>query len=403
MLFTLHSIIIFWKHQPFFVVKDDHSSSKPSSKHTDSNKRAQFSWEFESIVPFDVLMQTPTLAFPLYQRATISCHAAIPPLLHTCSESRSYLIRYGYQLAFPSTAQGPQTWFHFEQDTLLLDDDFERPEEKKIARIPYTPHHFRPQDISRVQRLALAVPTHSSPIFLGHKLNPELKELTLVEWGSSESEQALRQSIVDPAMLRPAPTISQNYYKGEHLCMLPVEETDSLWTTLELEVFGVREHWFYTNPEDAKLLKKHKLDNGFHSHFMKDKLVMLREEYEQQKADIEYSNKDYYNYPWLPLQKHEEYPPWSIHQIRFAHICTPSTAERIRENRSRFMEQFTKLAADAAQEEDGYDLTWTKQHRLPHPFVLQRYSNWPGVDESQHSIELEWWFRRGLPVIGSSI
>lgn len=258
-----------------------------------SNKRAQFSWEFESIVPFDVLMQTPTLAFPLYQRATISCHAAIPPLLHTCSESRSYLIRYGYQLAFPSTAQGPQTWFHFEQDTLLLDDDFERLEEKEITRISYTLHHFRPQDISRVQRLALAVSTHSSPICLGHKLNPELKELTLVEWASSESEQALRQSIVDPAMLRPAPTISQIYYKGEHLCMLPVEETDALWTTLELEVFGVREHWFYTNPEDAKLLKKHKLDNGFHSHFMKDKLVMLREEYEQQKADIEYSNKEY--------------------------------------------------------------------------------------------------------------
>ncbi|UKZ68245.1 uncharacterized protein TrAtP1_009281 [Trichoderma atroviride] len=74
-----------------------------------SNKRAQFSWEFESIVPFEVLMQIPTLAFHLYRRETISCQAAIPPLLHTCSESRSFLIRYGYQLAFPSTAPGPQT------------------------------------------------------------------------------------------------------------------------------------------------------------------------------------------------------------------------------------------------------------------------------------------------------
>lgn len=275
--------------------------------------------------------------------------------------------------------------------------------EKEIAKIPHTLHHFRPQDISRVQRLALAILTHSSRIFLGHKLYPDLKELILVEWGPGESEQALCQSIVDPALLRPAPTISQIYYKGEHLCMLPIEETDALWTTLELDVFRVREHWLHDNPEDATLLKKHKLANGFHSHFMKDRLGQVREEYEQQKEAIEYNNKEYCKSPRRFPQKTEEYPPWSIHQIRFAHICTPYTAERIMENRLRFMEQFTKLAAEAAQREDGHDLSWTKQHRLPHPFVLQRHSNWPKVDESQHSIELEWWIKRGLPAIGGSI
>lgn len=192
--------------------------------------------------------------------------------------------------------------------------------EKEIAKIPHTLHHFRPQDISRVQRLALAILTHSSRIFLGHKLNPDLKELILVEWGPGESEQALCQSIVDPALLRPAPTISQIYYKGEHFCMLPIEETDALWTTLELDVFRVREHWLHDNPEDATLLKKHKLANGFHSHFMKDRLGQVREEYEQQKEAIEYNNKEYCKSPRRFPQKTEEYPPWSIHQIRiFAH------------------------------------------------------------------------------------
>ncbi|KAM0512114.1 hypothetical protein ACHAPE_009162 [Trichoderma viride] len=169
--------------------------------------------------------------------------------------------------------------------------------------------------------------THSSRMFLGHKLNPDLKELILVGWGSSESEQALRQSIVDPTWLRPAPTVSQTYYKGEHLCMLPIDETDALWTTLELDVFRVREHWFYGNPEDANLLKKHKLANGFDSDFIKDRLVQIREEYEQQKKAIEYNNEEYFKHPGRFSQKVEEYPPWSIHRIRFAHICTPYTAE----------------------------------------------------------------------------
>lgn len=377
-----------------------------------SNKRAPFSWEFESIVPFDILMQIPTLALPLYRRATVSCQAAIPPLLHTCAESRSFLLRYGYQLAFPSTAQGPQTWFHFEQDTLLLDDDFDYTyadpyewrewRESEIARIPHTFHHFRPQDMSRVRRLAVAVPTHSSRLFLGHKLNPRLKELILVEWDPSESEQALRQSIVDPTLLRPAPIISQTYHKGEHFCMLPIEEADALWTTLELVVFGAWDYSYNENPEGAKILKKHKLANGFHSHFMRERLVQVREEYEQQKEAIEYNNEEYFKLPGRFSQKVEEYPLWSIHQIRFAHVCTPSTAERIKENRSKFMKLFTKLAADAAQEGDGHNLSWTRQHRLPHPFVFQRHSNWPEVDESQHSIELEWWIKRGLPAIGSS-
>ncbi|KAK1238116.1 hypothetical protein MKX08_002695 [Trichoderma sp. CBMAI-0020] len=376
-----------------------------------SSKPAQFSWEFESIVPFDMVMQIPTLAFPLYRRATISSQAAIPPLLHACFESRSFLIRSGYRLAFPSSAQGPQTWFHFEQDTLLLDDDFDGPDadpdnvtEEEIARIPHTFRHFRPRDISRIRRLALATPTHpGSRILLGHKLNPGLKELILVEWGPSESKQALRQSIVDPTLLRPAPAISQTNGKEEHFCMLPVEETDALWTTLELNVFGVREHWGYEGPQDANLLKHHKLANGFDGHFMKDILCQLREEYEQRKEIIEYNNREFGESPQRFRQKADEYPPWSIHQMRFAHICTPYTAERIKENRWTFMEQFAKLAADAAQGKGGHGVSWTKQHRLPHPFVLQRRRNWPEVDELQHSMELEWWMKNGLPAIGSSV
>ncbi|KAL6693047.1 hypothetical protein J3F84DRAFT_396524 [Trichoderma pleuroticola] len=375
-----------------------------------SNKKAGFSWEFESMMPFDTLMKYPTLAFPLYRRVTISCQAAIPPLLHTCSESRSLLISYGYQLAFPSTAQDPRVWFHFGQDILLLDDDFDcsdadpyGPKETEIDKIPHTFHQFRPRDVSQLQRLALTKYTHYSRMFLGHKLCPKLKELMLVEWDPEESEQALRQSVVDPALIRPVPNIPQAYHNGEQLCILPVEEVDALWTTLELDVFGVVEDWHPATKENAWDLKQHKLANGFHSQFVKYKQRQMKEEYVQRRQSIEYYNKEFYKpYQKFPA-KEEEYPPWNIHQLSFAHVCTRHTAKRIMETRSTFMEQFVKLRAELRETNDGFDLPWAKQHRLPPPFVLQMYSNWPAVAESLHSTELEWWMNHGLPIFDNSL
>ncbi|PKK52449.1 hypothetical protein CI102_4006 [Trichoderma harzianum] len=377
-----------------------------------NNKKAGFSWEFESMMPFDTLMHYPRLAFPMYRKTIISCQAAIPPLLHTCSESRSLLISYGYELAFPSTAQDPQVWFNFGRDILLLDDDFDceiadpytyGPQETEIERIPHTFHHFRPRDVDRLQRLALTNHTHYSRMFLGHKLCPKLKELILVEWDAEESEQALRQSVVDPALLRPVPNIQQAYHKGEQLCILPVEEVDALWTTLELGVFGAVEDWHPAIREDAWDLKQHKRDNGFHIPFIKEKLRQMKEEYVQRRKSIEYYNKEFYKpYQKFPA-KEEEYPPWSIHQLSFAHICTPHTATRIMATRLTFMEQFTKLRAEALHANDEFELPWIKQHRLPPPFVLQKYSNWPAVNESRHSTELEWWIKNGLPIFDNSL
>ncbi|KAL6802769.1 hypothetical protein GGI42DRAFT_32126 [Trichoderma sp. SZMC 28013] len=375
-----------------------------------SNKKLGFSWEFESLIPFDTLMSYPTLAFPMYRRATITCQAAIPPLLHTCSESRSLLISYGYQLAFPSTAQNPRTWFNFGRDTLLLDDDFDcsdvdlyGPKETEIERIPNTFHQFRPRDVDRLQRLALAKSTHYSRMFLGHKLCPKLKELILVEWDASDSEQALRQSVVDPALLRQAPNTSQAYHKGEQLCILPVEEVDALWTALELDVFGVVEDWHPSTKENAWDLKQHKLAHGFDSRFIQDKLRQMREEYVQRRQSIEYYNKEFYKPHQKFPAKEEEYPPWSIHQLSFAHVCTPHTAKIIMQSRSTFMEQFTKLRAEAIHAKDEFDLPWIKQRRIPPPFVLQKFSNWPAVAESLHSRELEWWIKKGLPIFDNSL
>ncbi|RFU77181.1 hypothetical protein TARUN_5053 [Trichoderma arundinaceum] len=374
-----------------------------------SNKKARFSWEFENTLPLDIFMTIPTLAFVLYRRATLSSKAAIPPLLHTCRESRSLLVSYGYQLAFPSTSEEPLIWFNFMQDTLLLDHGLECSEQDpymsvptEYHRIPYSFHPFRPQDTSRVQRLALKSSVQANRLFLGHRIFQELEELILVEWDARESEQALRQSIVDPAFLRLAPDTTRTNHKGESLCVLPVEEADALWTTFLLDVFRTDEdftEYLDVDWEDNLAdLRQHKLENGFFSNFLDHRVRQKKEDYEREKGRIENWNKQQIR-EFAPLL--DEFPPWNIRRVRYMHACAPHIADRIIENRSVFMEQFARLRTEVTHTENENEDTWIKQRSLPHPFVLQRYNNWPGVDEAFHSLELQWWIKNGLPVVPS--
>lgn len=258
-----------------------------------SNKKAQFSWEFENTLPFDILMSVPTLAFALYRNATIFSQAAIPSLLHTCRESRYSLISYGYQLAFSSTAQGPLTWFNFTQDTLLLDESAAIDE--FTYRILYPLHQLRPCDIARIRRLALTYTTHTTHLFLAQKLCQQLKELILVEWDFPWSDETLCQPIIDPISLHLVPTIPQIYYKGEELYMLPVDEIDNgLWAPLEDEVFGVEESRYPGILECVRCLKQDRIENRFINLFYNYKVRQSEKDERKDKArNIKKYNKRY--------------------------------------------------------------------------------------------------------------
>ncbi|KAF5011763.1 hypothetical protein FDECE_2130 [Fusarium decemcellulare] len=103
------------------------------------------------------LSERPGLAWHLCRRTKLRSNTPIPPLLHTCRESRSVLIQYGYSIAFSTRTAEPQTWFHFERDILYvdyqpLDDSLGI---RDIIDIPYSLAQFMPQDLQRVRRLAL--------------------------------------------------------------------------------------------------------------------------------------------------------------------------------------------------------------------------------------------------------
>ncbi|KAI1090695.1 hypothetical protein F5B19DRAFT_494119 [Rostrohypoxylon terebratum] len=80
--------------------------------------------EFEWTVEFATADHPIVLDYYLRQSRFFS-EAPIPVLLHTRVESREVLISAGYQLAFGSRDHDPWTWFHFENDILYLEQDYD--------------------------------------------------------------------------------------------------------------------------------------------------------------------------------------------------------------------------------------------------------------------------------------
>jgi hypothetical protein len=119
----------------------------------------------------------------------------IPPLLHTCSESRSALQKDGYKLAFGmmksstyyAEASDPRIWFHFEKDALYRDwlyyDIL-----KFVAK----------EDLAKVKRIAIRcslvkmcvgqfASPYQNPVSLRHFVG--LNELLLVETYCADHEE----------------------------------------------------------------------------------------------------------------------------------------------------------------------------------------------------------------------
>ncbi|RSL65171.1 hypothetical protein CEP54_004294 [Fusarium duplospermum] len=113
------------------------------------------------------LAHRPELAWNLCRSSSLYSKAPIPPLLHTCRDSRSRLRRLGYELAFSTRTSKPQTWFNFGRDTLFLRDPeiahFQRYKidvqgryfDDMLLALPYNLAQFMPVDLLSVRRLAL--------------------------------------------------------------------------------------------------------------------------------------------------------------------------------------------------------------------------------------------------------
>lgn len=111
-------------------------------------------------IPPHLLYTQPKAAWQMTRLHALYSAAPIPPLLHTCVESREVLIRHGYELAFRTRSTEPRTWFCFRDDALYL------PRLTHAWNDPETSYDedgdgdpgvwdLHPDDLVRVRRLAL--------------------------------------------------------------------------------------------------------------------------------------------------------------------------------------------------------------------------------------------------------
>ncbi|KAH8898581.1 hypothetical protein GQ53DRAFT_837447 [Thozetella sp. PMI_491] len=313
-------------------------------------------WEFEERLPFHWIMEDLDLGLQIFRKGALRSTAPIPSLLHTCVESRAVLIESGYQLAFATRTNDPQTWFHFGRDVLLVESEYGNWADHRLEqqhRLEHGLEHrrrghwrkyethemfdfllsgdnwhvgqFRPKDLEKVRRLALtkSTNTEASSHILAHL--PEVEELFLVNWDPSDCKNALRRTAMTPRA-HPQELELPSHLGGnkEGWCFVPVEEADSLWTTQDVAIFG-------RNDDDdnatidghAYWLREHKIRHGASSVFL----------------EWVETNSGFWDARDRALSADPSLAPWNIPRIRYVHLCTPFVAKLIAANRRALLEE----------------------------------------------------------------
>ncbi|KAK5651435.1 hypothetical protein OQA88_12523 [Cercophora sp. LCS_1] len=146
-------------------------------------------------LPPHLLFTNPAAAWKMARPHRLYSEAPIPPLLHTCFESRQVLIQYGYQLAFATRSAPPATWFCFRDDVMYLsrvDHDWQSRYPSYQSSLYVDPEDddvgvwdLDPRDLVRVRRLALERVRFShgeiSEASLMLRLCPNVEELFAVQ------------------------------------------------------------------------------------------------------------------------------------------------------------------------------------------------------------------------------
>ncbi|PNP82038.1 hypothetical protein FNYG_04599 [Fusarium nygamai] len=176
-------------------------------------------------------------------------NAPVPVLLHTCFESRKFLMKKGYQLAFKSKTQGPRTWFNYDRDVLLED------------LVSCNSVHLDTDEAARVRRLAVDYitdclydskgydelpPLHScedSCLYPFIEDFPALEEVLVVDWKRNTFPRELTRNTSYP--VKP-PSMRHRY------------DTENLWKCVKVEdsslLRTIHQHdlWPYNGPKIGK-------------------------------------------------------------------------------------------------------------------------------------------------------
>ncbi|KAF4979106.1 hypothetical protein FZEAL_4596 [Fusarium zealandicum] len=354
-------------------------------------------------IPIDWLVEFPELAWEFTREGFLYSRAPIPPLLHTCVESRCTLMRNGYKLAFRTRSSGPRTWFNFVRDTLFL--AFEDDSPNILSGCVWDFGQFDPEEMQKVQKLALEYASrYLLPQWNANRCQDDLsqvlrlfnnlKGLFLVEWSSKDWTEWLEECGQYPgtAMPKPRPVMQKGFTRPEPWTSVAMGEVDVLLQNCPLELVWPCGAW--PTSVSGSCLTKHKHENGasacyfdYMSTFLKDGLTEYR--------DNIVSNSTV-----------DALTPWLIPQISVVHMLTRSHHELISEGRLKGLEYISGLQNEWADEVGA---------KLHPPTVDTAFENeyWHGLQDSRPATntyewdveqQMSWWMQLGgVPTTGGDL
>ncbi|KAI2469493.1 hypothetical protein F4781DRAFT_218566 [Annulohypoxylon bovei var. microspora] len=310
-------------------------------------------------------------AFELIRESHLYSEAQIPPLLHTCSESRKLLMDYGYQIAFSTRTRGPRTWFHFGRDRLYI---AKRQSENTVLMESEDTDlltkcrcdvlgQFSPNDLKQIRSLVFSesVPHFRCPsaVLSGLvPLMPSLDEIFFEEWnpaclgrwvnGTDKEGQPSSQKCKD------------NRDGREPWRCIPVEEVDAL----------VEEFCFY-NQEAPYILGLPCFEpvycKLFHLNIHRDSELKHISFFEHIARMLEEEAEELFNKYWPDLD-------FNIPRVKFVHTCPETTARQIIHGRHAFWRHYVELKKACAK---GRPLIPPDYPKLPPPFRIF-WPDWQG-------------------------
>ncbi|EXL72031.1 hypothetical protein FOPG_12386 [Fusarium oxysporum f. sp. conglutinans race 2 54008] len=132
-------------------------------------------------------------------------NAPIPVLLHTCFESRDFLIKMGYQLAFKTKSHGPRTWFNYDRDVLFKDENtcdvaqFDRGDAIRVRRLAIGGFSHCLYEVPGDLEPARWHNCHRFCLYPQYKKFTALEELLVVDWTRNAFPRGLTRDTRYPA------------------------------------------------------------------------------------------------------------------------------------------------------------------------------------------------------------
>ncbi|KAF8849922.1 hypothetical protein BDZ45DRAFT_216223 [Acephala macrosclerotiorum] len=248
------------------------------------------------------------------RRGYIWSSCPIPALLHTCRESRSTMKRAGYELTFGHRTSKPRVWFNFRHDTLYLSvppawDIDEYPSSKSLDQGPWNIGQLSPDDLVRVERLALRDVNAFRDDCLSQaiRLFGNLKEVLVVRHHRTT---------------KPIKELLDQYYEREsreewgH-----VETENTLWRCLEYTVadmFSTR--WVDRDSRNFRDLQSYLRSGGVETGYWPSVTAKIESFLEQQME-------------WAVVRG---VPSWIIPKVKVVQVVTKTQEEEILQDREKY-------------------------------------------------------------------